>query len=131
MEYLGGDFVSAIYVLVPHLEGIVKTYLRKCQIIPNYRFESCLQQFRDLIQSRSLIMYPKQFLEAILEYLNKGPFLAETTKVGDPSKYVNRHGIAHGVFTGFESQEIALKYLLLLDGLSFLLVHDRMVSGSL
>jgi hypothetical protein len=51
--------------------------------------------------------------------------------VTNPSQQVNRHGIAHGVFTEFETQEIALKYLALLDGLGFVLFHDRLVSGTL
>jgi hypothetical protein len=44
---------------------------------------------------------------------------------------VNRYGIAHGIFTGFECESISLKYLILLDSLSFVLLHDRMLVGSL
>jgi hypothetical protein len=130
-EYFEGDYVSAIYVIVPHFEGAVKSYLKLCNIEPKYRFESCLRQLKDLIFSRKLIMYPKPFLEVIADYLHTGSFLRETEKVPDPSTSVNRHGIAHGVFTGFENQEIALKYLALIDGLAFLLMHDRLVSGTL
>jgi hypothetical protein len=130
-EYFEGDYVSAIYLIVPQFEGIVKSYLKSCNIEPKYRFESCLQQFKNLIFSRKIIMYPKPFLEVITDYLHTGSFLRETDQVFDPSASVNRHGIAHGVFTAFENQEITLKYLALMDGLAFLLLHDRLVSGTL
>jgi len=130
-EYFEKDYVASIYVIVPHFEGIVKTYLERCNVQPKYRFESCLVQLKVLIFSRKIMMYPKPFLEVLTDYLHTGSFLRETEKVTDPSTSVNRHGIAHGVFTGFENQEIALKYLALIDGLAFLLLHDRVVSGNL
>lgn len=130
-EYFDGDYVSAIYILAPQFEGIVRDYLGSCGTAPNYRFESCLNQLRERVYSQPIMMFPREVLEAILGFMQKGTFLTETAMVTNPSQQVNRHGIAHGVFTEFETQEIALKYLALLDGLGFVLFHDRLVSGTL
>jgi len=44
---------------------------------------------------------------------------------------INRHGILHGIFTQFESEELSLKFLMLLDSLIFILLSDRLATGSL
>ena len=130
-EYFQNDYVSAIYILIPQFEGVVRDYLRSCGMEPHYRFESCLKQLRSRVYSHPIMMFPRDVLDAILGFLQTGTFLAETASVADPSQQVNRHGIAHGVFTGFETQGITLKYLALLDGLGFVLFHDRLVAGTL
>jgi hypothetical protein len=130
-RYFLKDFISAIYVLVPQFEVIVPDYLRHANIEPKYRFESCLGQLRALPLSRELILFPKEMLEAILNYLPDGPFLIETAKVSYLGNEVNRHGIAHGVFVELENQTIALKYLALLDGLAFVILEDRIVTNGL
>jgi hypothetical protein len=70
-------------------------------------------------------------LDSIVGYMQDGPFLTETGQITDPANEVNRHGIAHGVFVGFENQTIALKYFALFDGLAFILLQDRVVASSL
>jgi hypothetical protein len=130
-RYFQKDFVSAIYVLVPQFEGIVRDYLRLANVEPKYRFESCLEQLRTLLMSRDVILFPRGMLELIVGYMQDGPFLTETAQIRDPANEVNRHGIAHGVFVGFENQTIALKYLALLDGLAFILLQDRVVASTL
>jgi hypothetical protein len=77
------------------------------------------------------MMFPREILEAILGFMQTGTFLTKTALLNDPSRQVNRHGIAHGVFTGFETREITLKYLALIDGLISVLLHDRIVAGTL
>ena len=59
-------------------------------------------------------MFPRSVLDTIFDYLESGSFWKDTRTVKDPKSIVNRHGIAHGVFTGFECEEISLKYLILL-----------------
>lgn len=130
-EYLEGDFISSIHVLVPHVEGILKDFLRMQQIEPKYQISSCVSQLKELIVTRRAMLFPRPVLDLILEFIETGTFLRETTQVGDPAKEVNRHGIAHGVFAGFETRNICLKYLILLDALAFVLLHDRLVTGTL
>ena len=130
-EYFEGDFVSAIYVLVPHFEGIVKDYIRECGTTPNYRFKSCVKQLREIVLSRKILMFPPDILKLIFEYIEKGSFFTETSNVTDASEEVNRHGIAHGVFTGFETKKISLKYLILVDSLALVLLHDKILRGVL
>jgi hypothetical protein len=95
-RYFQKDFISAIYVLVPQFEGIVRDYLRLANVEPKYRFESCLEQLRTLLLSRQVILFPKQMLDSIIGYMQDGPFLTETGQITDPANEVNRHGIAHG-----------------------------------
>ena len=38
---------------------------------------------------------------------------------------------AGGVFTNFENRDIALKYLILLDSLAYVLLHDKLLAGTL
>ena len=73
-------------------------------------------------------MFPREVLKLILESLETGTFWRKTRRINDPRQEVNRHGIAHGKFTGFESRDMALKYLVLLDGLVLLLLHDKMLT---
>ena len=70
-------------------------------------------------------------LELILDFLKTGTFWSDTANIGDPRQQVNRHGIVHGVFTGFEARDIALKYLVLMDALALVMLHDRIVSDVL
>ncbi len=130
-EYAEGDYISSIHVIVPQFEGVVKDYLRSAGVEPRYRFESCLRQLKELVFSRQLVLFPKEMLDIIFAFVDTGTFLRETGDVGDPGQEVNRHGIAHGVFTGFESKSIALKYLVLLDALALVLLHDKLLTGRL
>jgi hypothetical protein len=130
-RYFAEDFISTICVLVPQFEGIVRDFIKGTGVPPNYRFESCLKQFEELLLSREVLLFPKSMLESILCYMQQGPFLTETDNISDPTDEINRHGVAHGLFVGFESRAIALKYLAMLDGLALLLLQDRIVTGKL
>jgi hypothetical protein len=76
-------------------------------------------------------LFPRQVIDAIFDYLKDGDFWKNSGTIADPSSVVNRHGLLHGAFTGFEGKQIALKYLILLDALDFLLLHDKIISGAL
>jgi uncharacterized SAM-dependent methyltransferase len=130
-EYLAGDYVASIYVLVPHFEGIVKDYLTRENIALRYKFESCVADLKALVLSRRVLMFPRSVLDRILTFIETGTFLAETGKIADAGKEVTRHGIAHGVFKGFENRDITLKYLILLDALAYILLHDKLLAGTL
>ena len=130
-KYIEGDWICATYVLVPQFEGIIGEYLTSCGVTPHGEFRKQIGQLKTLILSRKLLMFPRQVLELILQFLETGTFWRNTKKIGDPTQEVNRHGIAHGVFTGFETRDIALKHLILLDGLAFLLLHDKTMTNRL
>lgn len=130
-EYLAGDYVCSIYVLVPHFEGIIKDYLTSAGVDYRYRLESCVEDLRKLVLSRKALMFPRKVLDLIFEFIADGPFLAETKNINDPAVQVTRHGVAHGRFTGFEGRDIALKYLILLDALSYVILHDKLLTGTL
>ena len=130
-EYLEGDWVSSTYVIVPQFEGIIKDYLKANGMVPSESFKEQMGQLRKLIFSRKVLMFPREVLELILESLETGTFWRKTRTINDPRQEVNRHGIAHGKFTGFESRDMALKYLVLLDGLALLLLHDKMLTDQL
>lgn len=127
------DFISAIYILVPQFEGIIKEYLITSGVISNWNeyFRVCVDALRDLLYSKKLLMFPQKILDIIFNYLKTGSFWINTSNISDPKTQINRHGILHGIYTGFESKEIALKYLLLLDSLFLILLHDKMINLTL
>jgi hypothetical protein len=49
----------------------------------------------------------------------------------DPAQQVTRHGVAHGLFMGLEGRDIALKYLILLDALAYVILHDKLLTEQL
>lgn len=130
-EYLAGDYVASIYVLVPHIEGIVLDYLQAAGVTPRYRVESRVGDLKALVLSRKVLMFPRRVLDQVFAFIETGTFLAETGDVADPGQQVTRHGIAHGIFKNFESRDIALKYLILLDALAYVLLHDRLLAGKI
>ena len=130
-RYLDGDWISAVYVAVPQFEGIIREYLVAAGVTLEKEFRQQIAQLRTLILSRRLLLFPRGLLDTILDCIETGTFWKNTHTIGDPSQEVNRHGIAHGVFTGFESRDIALKYLVLLDGLALLLLHDKTLTNKL
>jgi len=125
------DYIASIYILVPQFEGIIKNYLIKCGETLSGGFQGNIEDLKKLIFSRKILMFPRKVFETIFEYLATGSFWKSTDTVHDPATTINRHGIAHGVFTGFECEEISLKYLILLDSLSFVLLHDKMLTRSI
>ena len=130
-EYFEGDWISSIYVIVPQFEGIIKDYLKAVGKVPQKRFKGLVDQLRTLVFSRKVLLFPSPVLGLILDFLKTGTFWSGTANICDPRQQVNRHGIVHGVFTGFEARDIALKYLVLMDALALVMLHDRIVSGVL
>jgi hypothetical protein len=130
-EYLEGDSISSIYVIVPQFEGIITDYVRTLGGLSNVPFKQILNRFKELIKSRNALLFPEFTIDLVLDYMDTGTFWAQTRSITDSQQQVNRHGIAHGVFTGFENREIALKYLILMDCLAFMLLHERIAMGTL
>ncbi len=130
-EYLEGDYVSAIYVAVPQFEGIINDYVRSSGGYVAGGFRSTVSEFERLIESRKVLLFPHFVLNLVLDFIDSGSFWNNTTTIADPKQEVNRHGIAHGVFTEFETQELALKFLILIDCVAFVLLQDQLVRGVL
>jgi hypothetical protein len=76
------------------------------------------------------MFFPVAILDIILKFVERD-LMRSTDQVTSPEQQVNRHGVAHGVFSGFETRGIAFKYLVLLDALAFVVFHDRMITGNL
>jgi hypothetical protein len=130
-RYLAGDFISSIHVITPQFEGIIRDYLERVGITPSRHFKPLVNQLQKLLLTRQILLFPRTVLELMFEFLESGTFLRDSASIQSPQEQVSRHGIAHGRFVGFENRDIALKYLILLESLSFLLLHDRLVTGSL
>ena len=130
-EYFQDDWISSIYVIVPQFEGIIRDYLRAVGEVPKDGFKDMVCQLRKLVFSRRVLLFPSPVLELILGFLETGTFWKNTASIDDPTQEINRHGIVHGIFTGFEARDIALKYLVLVDALALLMLHDRIVCGTL
>jgi hypothetical protein len=79
-EYLAGDYMCAIYVLVPHFEGIITDYLTAAGVDPRYRLESRVEDLRRLVLSRKVMMFPRKVMDLIFQFIADGPFLAETKR---------------------------------------------------
>jgi hypothetical protein len=76
-------------------------------------------EFKHLIESRKVLLFPPFALTHVVDVIDSGSFWNNTSTIANPKQEVNRHGITHGVFTGFATQEVALKFLLLLDCAAF------------
>jgi hypothetical protein len=130
-EYLEGDYVSAIYVAVPQFEGIINDYVLSSGGIVASKFRDTLSKFERLIESRKVLLFSRFALNLVVDFIESGSFWNNTNMIADPRQEVNRHGIAHGVFTGFETQELALKFLILLDCIAVILLQDQLIRGVL
>jgi len=124
------DYAVAVYVLVPQFEGIIKDYLATGNASVPAGFKNCVNALRKLVFSRTVLLFDPDTLSVIFDFLETGSFWQNSQQI-DPAEMVNRHGIAHGAFTGFESHDISLKYLILLDALAFVLLHDKMLARTL
>lgn len=125
--HLEKDYICSIYVLVPQFEGIVKDYLRFCGRNPPNGYVDCVRKLRAIVLSRKVVCFSKVILDSIFDYLEDGSFWKNTSGIPDPTSSINRHGVVHGVFTSFEGEVLSIKYLMLLDALSFVILHDRML----
>ena len=90
-----------------------------------------VRQLETLVFSRRDLLFPSPVLKLILDFLSSGTFWKTTADIGDPTQEVNRHGIVHGIFTGFDARDIALKYLVLVDGLALIMLHNHVVRDTL
>jgi hypothetical protein len=129
--YLNKDYICSIYALCPQFEGIIREYLELNHIGVADHYKANLNSLKALIFSRRVLLYPKKFINIIFEYLENGSFWSHTSQIHSPEKIINRHGILHGIFTQFESEELSLKFLMLLDSLAFSIFSDRLATGSL
>jgi hypothetical protein len=125
------DYVCAVYVLVPQFEGIIKDYIAECGRGVPLGFVQSVRILRDSVFSRMVILFPRDILDSIFDFLETGTFWQNTARISDSSTLINRHGIAHGAFINFDNQIVSLKYMILLDALATLILHDRIVRGSL
>lgn len=125
------DYIASICVLVPQFEGIIRDYLTECEQNIGGGFKDRLETLENLVYSRKVLMFPKQVFDTGFEYLKTGSFWDKSYRIKNPSTTINRHGIAHGIFTGFESEEVSLKYLILLDLLSYIILHDKMLTQNI
>lgn len=125
--HFDGDYIASIYILCPQFEGIIRDYLiGNNQKVGKYKGN--ISTLKELLYSRKIIINPKKILDMVFEYLKEGSFLQRAGEIESPTKMINRPGILHGIFTGFECEELSLKFLILLDSLSFTLLSDKMVS---
>ena len=127
-RHMEEDFISSIYVICPQFEGIISDYLDQYS---TRDFQKNLDTLERLILSRNILLFPRKFINNIFEFLRSGTFWVDTDDIDDPTTMPNRHGILHGKFTQFETEELSLKFLILLDSLAFILVSDRMAMGTL
>ncbi|AFY73661.1 hypothetical protein Syn7502_01601 [Synechococcus sp. PCC 7502] len=128
--HLEKDYICSIYVLAPQFEGIVKDYLRLCGKNPPNGYLDCVKQLRNVVLSRKVVCFSRTILDSIFDYLEDGSFWKKSWEIPDSTSSINRHGVVHGAFTGFESEVISIKYLILLDALSFVILHDRMLADA-
>ncbi|HUV52075.1 MAG TPA: hypothetical protein VMW64_03265 [Dehalococcoidia bacterium] len=129
--HLNKDYIASIYIIVPQFEGIMGSYLAECGHKPKGDFTNYVRDLRKLILSRKILLFPREIFETIFGYLENGSFWKSTRTISTPHSTINRHGIVHGLSSGFECEEISLKYLILLDSLAFVLLQDRMLRGSI
>lgn len=129
-KFFESDYISSIYVLCPQFEAIIRDYLQENGVVLG-SYKDNVDSLRCLLYSRKVLLYPKKISEIILGYLKEGSFTQHTSKITDPQRQINRHGILHGIFSGFESEELTLKMLFLLDGLAFILLSDKIASGEI
>jgi hypothetical protein len=127
-HHFAGESASSIYTLTPQFEGVIKQYLREKNVPPDKHFPDCVGQLRELVLSNRIILFPKSVLDLIFQHLEKGSFWKYSGSVRSPGESVNRHGILHGEFVGFESKLLSLKYLILLDSLGFVLLQHRLTT---
>lgn len=117
-------------MIVPEFEGVVREHLRASGVIPPRNQKPALEAFRTLILSRKVLLFSPSVLDTILTCIEKS-FMGPTEDVTNPNAQINRHGLSHGIFSGFETREVALKYLILFDALAFVIFHDRLVTNRL
>ncbi len=108
----------------------MKDYLRLCGNNPPNGYIDCVRKLRSIVLSRKVVCFSRDILDSIFDYLEDGSFWKNTSTISDSTSSINRHGVVHGVFTGFESEAISMKYLMLLDALSFVILHDRMLTDA-
>ncbi len=128
--YLEEDYTTSIYVICPQFEGVVRDYL-KSKGIARGDYRKNIAELKSLVLSREVLLYPKEILDVIVSELKDGSFTSASRKIKDIQSQVNRHGILHGIFSGFECRELALKFLILMDSLAFIILADKAGFGEI
>jgi hypothetical protein len=95
------------------------------------RFWDTVTEFKRLIESRRVLLFPPFALTHVVDFIDSGCFWNNTSAIANPKQEVNRHGITPGVLTGSETQELALKFLLLRDCVPFIVIQDQLIGGVL
>jgi len=85
---------------------------------------------KTLLYSRKILINPPILINNILEFLKDSTFFKGRASEKIPAKQICRSGVVHGIFYDFESQELSLKYLLLLDALAFVILSDKIVADA-
>jgi hypothetical protein len=129
-QYFRKDYAACIYVLVPQFEGIIRDYLLENGVKPGSSFLDIVPQLRKMMLSREIILFDRKYVDTVFSFLEKGSFWEKTAKINNPKEMINRHGIAHGIFFDFDSKIIALKYLILLESLCYLILHDKIIQNT-
>lgn len=129
-RFLAGDYISCIYVAAPQIEGIVRDHLRSLKSKSDDGFKMCVERMKNIILERNVIFYDKPVLDIIFEFIKEGGFWNNSATISEPGDQINRHGIVHGSFIGFENKTIAFKYLLLIDCLASIIEHERIMTNS-
>ncbi len=129
-SHFAKDFVASICVLVPQIEGLLVAYLDELEVSTSKTpFKSLVDKFRRQILDRAVLLFPRELVEIVLGFIRDGSFWATSASIGNPDREINRHGIVHGAFTDFESHVVSTKFLLLIDALCHVVLHDRIVRG--
>ncbi len=117
-RYLNGDFISAVSILFPRIEGILRTYHILTHPEQNITQTKLLDSALDdnpKIQHARCLLLPNRFREYLAEVF------FESFDPQDPQGF-SRHTIAHGVTpaTNFNEKAATLGFLIL-DQLSYCL----------
>lgn len=118
-EYFEGDYISAIHVLSPCIEGILQDLSFNVNVDGNSgeKLTTKLLLYLKSKHYETRLMLPENFKEYLIKsYFSKFDRNAEDIKL-------SRHSIAHGAVTDKEefTQVRTLQYILILDQLSFYL----------
>lgn len=70
-KFFADDYIGAVRVVAPEFEGIVREHLTLCGVTPAQSQRGSLRQFRELVLSRRLMLFPKPMLDLILGFIER------------------------------------------------------------
>jgi len=130
-KHFENDYVASIHTIIPQFEGIIRDYITRSGKIPKESDGALFSQFEILLTSREISFFSPIVIKEIIKFLTTSTFRKATTDIKDPTTDISRHGVVHGCYVNFENRELSMKLLILMDGLTFLILHDQIVSGLL